>query len=103
MMPLWVSELAEEFWHDAGGPPPFPRKIYPALISGPHVVAVKQIAKLSIHKAENHLAHMGIHHRSGEQDRPLRACVAARDGAAWVFLDADDGDDEKNASLAHEV
>src|SRR5262245_11278535 len=103
MMPLWVLELAEWFWRQVGEEEPFPRTLRPALDSGAFDVTVKELSRLTVHKVENHLAFVGIHSRSGEPDRPLRACVAARGGAAWIFLDRDDPPDEKVASTAHEM
>lgn len=103
MMPLWVQELAEEFWERAGRVEPFPRRLRDALESGAFDVTIKEEPRLSIHKVENRLAFVGIHYRSGEPDRPLRACVAAHGGAAWIFLDRDDPADEKTGSTAHET
>jgi hypothetical protein len=103
MMPLWALELAEEFWRRVGAVEPFPRRLRGPLESGAFDVTLKEIARLSVHKVENRLAFAGVQYRSGEPDRPLRACVAAHGGAAWVFLDADDPPDEKTASIAHET
>src|SRR5262245_39024480 len=103
MMPLWVLELAEWFWRQVGEEEPFPRTLRPALDSGAFDVTVKELSRLTVHKVENHLAFVGIHSRSGEPDRPLRACVASRGGAAWIFVERDDPADEKVASTAHEL
>jgi hypothetical protein len=103
MMPLWVLELSELFWSAVGGPGPFPRDLGAALKAGAFDVTVKELAGLSIRKAENYLAHQGIFRTTGEPERLLRACVIAHGGAAWIFLERDDPPEEKAASLAHEV
>jgi hypothetical protein len=103
MMPLWVLELAEWFWRRVGEVELFPRRLRAALDSGAFDVTVTETPRLTVHQVENRLAFLGVHSRSGEPDRPLRACVAARGGAAWIFLERDDPPQEKVASTAHEV
>ena len=102
MMPLWAVELAAWFWQQAGEVEPFPRRLRTALGSGSFDVTLKELSRLSVRQVENYLAEQGIFRPTNAPDRPLRACVAAHGGAAWVLLDADDPDDEKTASIAHE-
>src|SRR5262249_43600508 len=103
MMPLWVRELADWFWEQVVEVPPFPRALPIALEGCAFYVTIKELSCLSIRVVENRLAHLGIFRQTNEPDRPLRACVAADGAAAWIFLDADDPADEKNASIAYEV
>lgn len=103
MMPLWAEELAGWFWRRAGGPAPFPRDLLDALERGAFLVTLVERPGLTVRKAENYLAHQGIHAPGREPDRPLRGCIASRGGAAVVFVDADDPPDERATSVAHEI
>jgi hypothetical protein len=101
--PLWVRELAETFWREAGVVVPFPRSLREAALRTSFELTIKELSSLSIDTVENHLAHQGIHWRCGAADRPLHACLFAFEGAGWIFLDRDDQQRERNWSLAHEL
>jgi hypothetical protein len=101
--PLWVTELAAAFWAGAGGPEPFPRTLAGAIARSPFDLTVKELPGLTVGRAERYLAGLGVAWACGEPDRPLRACLAAKVGAGFVFLDPDDEPGECVFSLAHEL
>jgi hypothetical protein len=101
-VPFWVSELADAFWQ--GASEPFPRSLrLSAALALP--VLVTDLPGLGLRAVSDWLqAHggSGWRHPVGA-DRPLRACLVARDGWGYVFVDADDPEDERRFSLAHEL
>ena len=100
--PLWVTELADEFWAAAGGPEPFPRRL-----RGPagraFVFTVVDRPGLSVRGVLGWLRRAGVACDLGVRDRPLRACLVAAGGAGFAFIDADDAEDERRFSFAHEL
>jgi IrrE N-terminal-like domain len=101
--PLWAIELAEAFWVDAGGPESFPRRLRSSILSSRLELTIKEMPGLSVGKVERYLAALGTGWTCGQRDRPLRACLAARAGAGFIFLAAEDGPEERTFSLAHEL
>ncbi len=101
--PLWVAELAADFWRCAGTAEPFPRALRTPLARGAFELTVREMAGLSVRTAEDYLARLGIGRPSGAPDRPLRACLVAFAGDGFIFLDAADSLSERTFSLAHEV
>jgi hypothetical protein len=99
---VWVEDLAERFWAAAGPPPPFPRDLAAAATAG-LPVRVVSLAALRLDGVRGWLARCGVPCPAGGPDRPLRACLFARAGFGFVFLDATDPADERRFSLAHEV
>jgi hypothetical protein len=100
--PLWVVELAERFWAEAGGPGPFPRDLRrPVLRALP--LAVVLLPGLSIAGVRQWLESSGIGCFCPEEDRRLRACLVARGGGGFVFLDGTDAEEQQRFSLAHEL
>lgn len=102
MMPVWVVELAERFWAAAGPPPPFPRDLSIPAVTGLRVRVVR-LPGLRLGRVREWLGRCGVSCPADEPDRPLRACLVARAGVGFVFLDAADPPDERRFSLAHEV
>jgi hypothetical protein len=100
--PVWVQELADEFWTLAGGEGSFPRDLRRA-VSRATLLSVKGLAGLSIGKVSDWLRRQGVPCLAKERDRALRACLFARDGCGFLFLDADDPEAEQRFSLAHEL
>lgn len=66
-------------------------------------LAVTPLSVLSTQRVRDWLAQRGIHHPVSEQDRALHGCLVARWGHGFVFLDADDDENERRFTLAHEV
>ncbi|MCI0462691.1 MAG: ImmA/IrrE family metallo-endopeptidase [Gemmataceae bacterium] len=102
-IPVWVSEAAADFWQAVGRPEPFPRALWRSILGSPFDLTVKEIPALSLRGVERYLAGLGVGWRCGDLDRPLRACLAACDGAGFIFLDASDAPAERTFSLAHEL
>ena len=100
--PLWVTTLAIEFWMLAGGAETFPRDLRRAAPRAA-LITVKELTQLSVQRVSRWLRAQGIVCLNGEGDRALRACLFARDGCVFIFLDAADNAVEQRFSLAHEV
>ena len=101
--PLWVAELAAEFWADAGGPEAFPRSLRGPIARSSLDLTLEELGDLTTAKVERYLAVIGCPRRCGEIDRPLRACLVADNGGGFVFLDARDDAGQRAVSLAHEL
>lgn len=101
-VPLWVVELAGEFWGAAGMREPFPRSLRRPIARGLQM-AVVSLPRLRLRDVQDWLGRNGIGGICCAGDRSLRACLAARDGWGYVFIDGSDPEDEQRLSLAHEV
>jgi hypothetical protein len=100
--PLWVGELAEQFWATAGEPPPFPRDLQRAVaLALP--LAIVDLPRLRVAAIDTWLARNRSACRLGVGDRRLRACLVAHGGCGVVFLDGADPPAEHRFSLAHET
>ncbi|HEX3151336.1 MAG TPA: hypothetical protein VHR66_24875 [Gemmataceae bacterium] len=101
-IPVWVAELAASFWSDAGAPEPFPRTLLgPIALAVPLTVVFPPrptIASILIWLQRN-----GIDCKCTVPDQPLRACLVARGGHGFAFIDGTDLPDEQRFSLAHEL
>jgi hypothetical protein len=97
-----VVELANRFWTAAGVVDSFPRNLEHAAVSSGFLSVIHR-ERLSVEKIRTWLAKMSIAHPLHEPERPLRACLVAYDGAGFAFLDANDSEDERRFSLAHEL
>ncbi len=92
--PLWVTELAREFWMLAGGAGLFPRDLRSAAPRAA-LVSVKVLADLSVQRVSAWLGDQGVASLAGKRERALRACLFARDGCGFIFLDAADDEAEQ--------
>jgi hypothetical protein len=101
--PLWVVELAEDFWRAAGEVEPFPRRLLGPIRRTPWMLTVVDLPRLSIAGVERYLGRRGWACTCGEEDRPLRGCLAARDGGGYLFVDSRDEPAERTYSVAHEL
>jgi hypothetical protein len=101
--PLWVTELAADFWADVGEHEPFPRSLRLPILRSSLDLTIEELAGLTTSGVERYLALRGCARRCGEADRPLRACLVAESGGGYVFLDARDEPAERTLSLAHEL
>jgi hypothetical protein len=101
--PLWVVELAEDFWRAAGEIEPFPRCLLKPIRRTSFMLTVVELPHLSIAGVERHLDRRGWFCTCGEEDRYLRGCLTARDGGGYLFVDSRDDPAERTFSLAHEL
>jgi hypothetical protein len=101
-VPLWVIETAERFWAAAGEPPPYPRDLGLAMLLALPLARV-ELPGLCVSAVDDYLARRDLPWRTGTADRPLRACLVARGGHGYVFLEASDPPEEQRFSLAHEI
>jgi hypothetical protein len=100
--PLWVGELAEAFWAEAGAAEPFPRSLRKAA-EWAFPLTVVGLRGLRLHAALDWLRRSQVACGAAEPDRPLRACLVARGGGGTVFVDEGDPPEEQRFSLAHEL
>ena len=101
-LPLWACELAADFWTDAGGEEPFPRHLHLA-IATTLPLAVVHVPRLCVARVDAWLQRQDIVCSLTTEDRVLRACLVARFGQGFIFLDGADPEDEQRFSLAHEL
>ncbi len=100
--PFWVGETAAAFWERAGGEEPPPRNLRgPIAYALP--LAVVLLPRLRVAGVDDWLRRQSVACDVAMRDRPLRACLVARYGQGFVFVDGTDPDDEQRFSLAHEV
>ena len=99
---LWVVEAAAAFWAAAGGPEPFPRTLERAIIRA-LPLSIVPLSRLSVAAVAHWLGSQGIVGLALVTDRRLRACLVARYGHGFIFLDRDDPPAEQRFSLAHEL
>lgn len=103
MSALWVHEVAERFWTDAGGAPDgFPRDLLDGLCWAVPVTP-EALPSLTVAAVNAWLAEQGFELRLAIPNRRLRACILVEEGNGLLFVDADDPDDERRFSVAHEV
>lgn len=100
--PQWAWEAARRFWADVGGWA-HPADLRAAIDRKGLMVRVDGVAGLSTDRVRDYLARRGIPIPRGVADRPLRGCLMAGEEEGWIFLDADDAEDERRFSLAHEL
>ena len=101
--PLWVSKTARDFWKGVRCLEPFPRKLRESILRSPFDLTVKELDRLTVRGATDYLARLNIVWRDSGPDRPLRACLAAANGAGFILLDAADAVEDRIFSLAHEL
>jgi hypothetical protein len=102
MIPGWLAAAADQFWADAGTPPPYPRDLtLPALRS--FVIDRQVMPGLRLRGIEDWFAKRECAVEFGQQDRRLRGCLAAIGGSAMIFIDGADEAAEHRFTFAHEV
>lgn len=102
-VPLWVVELAAEFWELAGTHEPFPRRLREPIRRALPLDLIDRPG-LSLGSIRAWLARRRIAWElDGGDDRRLRACLLAHRGRGLVFVDSEDPDDEQRFSLSHEA
>jgi hypothetical protein len=98
----WLEDEATAFWHAAGEPPPFPRDLETPVVWALPLL-VQPLPGLRVDGVRAWLEQAAIPVGVPGPNRPLHACLVACGGRGAVLLDADDPDDERRFSLAHEV
>lgn len=101
-LPLWIGETAEAFWRVGGDPGPFPRDLRAPIAWG-LPVAILQLPRLRLRSIDDWLRSRGVSCSLDGGDRALRACLVARGGQGFIFLEGSDPEDEQRLSLAHEL
>lgn len=101
-LPLWVAEAAKDFWSMAGGPEPFPRNLR-IPIANALPLTVVLLPRLRVTAVDDWLRARGIACAAAIADRSLRACLVARRGQGFVFVEGADPEDEQRFSIAHEL
>lgn len=102
IVPLWAAELADAFWELAGFREPFPRNLRrPVARALP--MPIISLPQLWLRDVLDWLQRRHIACHCTASDRRLHACLVARQGEAWVFLDGADPENEQRLSLAHEL
>jgi hypothetical protein len=101
-VPLWAAELAAAFWRNAGEAEPFPRNLRrPIARAVP--LSVVLLPKLTVAAALEWLRNCGTVCEFAGADRPLRACLVARNGHGVALIDGSDGEADQRFSVAHEL
>jgi hypothetical protein len=102
MTERWLQDTAIAFWRAAGKPPLFPRDLEtPAIWALP--LLVRRLPQLRVDSIRAWLKQAAIPVDVPGPNRRLHACLIAFGGRGAVLLDADDPEDERRFSLAHEV
>lgn len=97
-----IFDRAEKFWSQAGITEPFPRFLERAVAWALPLTVVK-LPRLGLLELRNWLEQRNIFFTLEIPNRRLRACLIARVGYGFIFLDGSDADDERRFSLAHEL
>jgi len=101
-IPIWVAELACAFWKTVGEREPFPRNLHrPITHAG--LLNVVWLVDLHFESVLKRLRKVGVVCEMNGNDRPLHACLVARDGEGIVFVNYSDAADQQRFSLAHEI
>lgn len=100
---LWPQQVAAAFWQLVGAPEPFPRSLR-AAVHRVLPLRVRALPNLRLSTVQERLHRDGIDLPVDDVlDCPLRACLAACRGNGFIFIDAEDAEDEQRFSLAHEL
>jgi len=94
--------VARRFWARVGEDEPFPRRLTQS-IAAALPAAVVFIPKLTIAGTANWLSKKRIGCIASTPDRPLRGCLIAQRGHAFIFVDGTLAEDEQRLTLAHET
>jgi len=100
-VPLWVKQLAAVCWDRAGPPGPFPRSL--RITARALRLSVVELPRLRLSSVKTWLDRQDITCCLDAADRSLRACLVARQGRGFLFLDPLDDVNEQRFSLAHEI
>ncbi len=103
MTALWIHEIVDRFWTNAGDTPSdFPRDLSSVLVWALPVDLV-ELPGLSIDGINGWLAERQCDLQLSVPNRWLRASILVHDGCGVLFVDAADPVDERRFSVAHEI
>ncbi|MFZ5448914.1 MAG: ImmA/IrrE family metallo-endopeptidase [Thermodesulfobacteriota bacterium] len=97
-----ISARARRFWDLAGVTEPFPRSLERA-VAWALPLAVVKLPRLGLLELRSWLERRNLRFPLSVPNRRLRACLIARAGHGFIFLDGSDSDNERRFSLAHEL
>ena len=97
-----VAETASSFWDDAGLPDAYPRDVRRAVVLT-QPLSLVLLSELHVSGVLEWLRRQGRNLDMAVRDRPLRACLVARSGAGFIFVDGGDQESEQRYSIAHEL
>ena len=97
-----IARAAMQYWQLVGGPAGFPRDPEP-LIALHLPVYVHDLPELTCARAAAWAARAGLPALPAIPDRPLRGCLLALRGCAFLLLDPRDPADERRLTVAHEL
>ncbi len=101
-VPVWVAELARDFWTEAREIEPFPRNLR-GPIARAVPMSVMPLPNLSISSVLHWMHMFEISCTIRGRDRQLKACLIAWNGCGFAFIDDGDSEAEQRFSLAHEL
>jgi hypothetical protein len=102
-VPIWAADLASRFWIAAGRTESFPRKLRGAIAWALPDVTVVSLSDLRVAAVVRWLDARKVSCRIDAVDRPLHGMLATVGGCGFIFLDSEDGEDERRFTLAHEL
>jgi hypothetical protein len=98
----FLAEIAETFWHEAGGIRQWPCDLEQAsALSLP--LDIVYLSCLTIKKIESWLNRRNVFYPFPQAQSKLHGCLLAYRGIGFVFIDGSDNKDERLYTLAHEI
>jgi hypothetical protein len=101
-IPLWVAKAADSFWSKAGCFEAFPRRLVGPIANAVPLTLVYP-PRLTIDAMLAWLRENGVACSYANPSRGLRACLYARYGNGFAFIDGADSENEQRFSVAHEL
>jgi len=101
--PLWIDELARQFWLMVGGEEPFPRRLVDPILWSPLDLAVEEIPALTMRTVRGQLVRRRLQIPGPSGEAALRGCLLASNGGGLILIDASDSPAERTFTLAHEL
>jgi hypothetical protein len=98
-----ARRAAERFWSLGKSLEPFPRSLETSVYDAFDTIVVVRLPRLRLENVKEYFGSCGIGFDAGRTDRELRACLLARAGWGFIFLDGADPIDEQRYSFAHEL
>lgn len=97
-----IEQAAREFWTLAGGASSYPGDMEAAItLASP--LEVYPLPELRVSNVRSWLRRLRMTHTIRGRDRRLHGCLIAYNGKGTIFVDAQDTEDERRFTLAHEL